>query len=362
MGLLRFILAITVVIAHSSSIFGFTFVGGVIAVQAFYIISGFYMTMILNEKYIGVNDSYKLFISNRLLRLYPIYWSVLFLTILFSLALTFYTNGKNSGNFTIYKDYFDTLNLGSFIFLIFTNVFLFLQDIVMFLGLDTSSGNLFFTSNFIETSPQLHKFLFIPQAWTIGVEISFYLIAPFLVRKKIKLIILLIFLSLFLRFGLTQYGMSNDPWSYRFFPTELVFFLLGIISYNIYLKIRYLEIKKAYLYMIFFSVIGSTVLYDFIFISYKYSMYLILFFICLPFIFLLTKNWKYDSYIGELSYPIYISHMFMYSIIITLKLPIFFGLGLTLTALTILFSIFLNELIAKKIEIIRQKRITSNLK
>ena len=48
MGLLRLILAISVVIWHSSPIFGISLVGGQAAVQAFYIISGFYMALILN--------------------------------------------------------------------------------------------------------------------------------------------------------------------------------------------------------------------------------------------------------------------------------------------------------------------------
>ena len=50
MGIIRFLLAISVVIAHTSSVYGFKLVGGQIAVQAFYMISGFYMTLILNEK------------------------------------------------------------------------------------------------------------------------------------------------------------------------------------------------------------------------------------------------------------------------------------------------------------------------
>lgn len=72
MGIIRLLLAISVLISHTSTIFGFGFVGGQAAVQAFFIISGFYMAFILNEKYIGENNSYKLFITNRLLRLYPI--------------------------------------------------------------------------------------------------------------------------------------------------------------------------------------------------------------------------------------------------------------------------------------------------
>ncbi len=362
MGLLRFILAITVVIAHSSTIFGFSFVGGQIAVQAFYIISGFYMSLILNEKYIGVNNSYKLFITNRFLRLYPIYWTILLLTILYSVTVIVYTHGHSYARFNIYVDNYNNMNFSSLFFLIFTNLFLFLQDIVMFLGLDKSSGFLFFTPNFQETSPQLHSFLFIPQAWTIGVEIAFYLIAPFLVRKKIKIIIPLILMSLLLRFILAHYGLKADPWSYRFFPTELVFFLLGIISYQIYVKLRSITIKTIYLKIIWCSVLGFTLIFNFLPIPHKYEIYLFLFFICLPFIFILTQKWKIDTYIGELSYPIYISHIFVLTCLESLKIPIIGGLGLNLTITTVLFSFVLNELVAKKIEKIRQKRILQTAK
>jgi peptidoglycan/LPS O-acetylase OafA/YrhL len=227
----------------------------------------------------------------------------------------------------------------------------------MFLGLNVLSGHLFFASNFRETSPQLYQFLFIPQAWTIGVEISFYFIAPFLVRKKLITIITLILLSLILRFFLSHYGFKDDPWSYRFFPTELVFFLLGIISYHIYKVINQLKIEQEYLKSIWFIVVGFTIFFSFLPIPYKYPIYLLLFFVCLPFVFILTKNWKLDAYIGELSYPIYISHIFVLDSINALKIPMVFELGLSLVILTIMFSIVLNELVAKRIETIRQKRI-----
>jgi peptidoglycan/LPS O-acetylase OafA/YrhL len=361
MGILRILLALSVVLAHSSSIFGFSFVGGQIAVQAFYIISGFYMSLILNEKYIGVNNSYKLFISNRFLRLYPIYWVVLFLTILYSIAISIYSKGNHLENFSVYYDNFENMNFGSFIFLLFTNLFLFLQDVVMFLGLDTTTGHLFFTSNFRETTPQLYKFLFIPQAWTIGLEIAFYLIAPFLVKRKLKIIIPLILLSLILRTVLYfHFDLNNDPWTYRFFPTELVFFLLGIVSYRIYKKMQTIDVKNNFLKLIWLGILGFTVVYSFLPISAKSYLYLTVFFMSLPFVFILTKNWKIDSYIGELSYPIYISHIFVLTVISAFKIPVIGGVGLILTLSTIVFSIILNEFVAKKIEKIRQKRIMSN--
>src|SRR5687767_10319648 len=87
MGIIRFLLAASVVLAHAGPISGFTLVDSDVAVKAFYIISGFYMALILNEKYIDSNNSYSLFITNRFLRIYPLYWIVLLLTILFSIIL-----------------------------------------------------------------------------------------------------------------------------------------------------------------------------------------------------------------------------------------------------------------------------------
>jgi len=73
MGTLRLLLALSVVAAHCGAIAGLRFVGGPMAVQAFFIRSGFFMALILNEKYTGNNNSYWLFISNRFFRRYPFY-------------------------------------------------------------------------------------------------------------------------------------------------------------------------------------------------------------------------------------------------------------------------------------------------
>ena len=64
--------------------------GGVVAVQAFYIISGFYMALILNTKYVGAG-AYRVFIGNRFLRIYPVYWVVLILTVVLSCFSSLHT-------------------------------------------------------------------------------------------------------------------------------------------------------------------------------------------------------------------------------------------------------------------------------
>ena len=224
MGLLRFLLAVSVVLAHSTDIFGFSLVNSQVAVQAFYIISGFYMTLILNEKYIGKSNSYKLFITNRFLRLYPIYWVVLLLTTLGSLTVYIITKGEDAVVFENYVNYFSDLDLLTLSFLVFTNIAVFFQDLVMFFHFNLETFSVALPSNNTNNIP-LYSFLIIPQAWTVGLELLFYLVAPFIVRRKLKVIFVLIVLSLLIRFVLVSKGFDYDPWSYRFFPNELVFFL-----------------------------------------------------------------------------------------------------------------------------------------
>jgi peptidoglycan/LPS O-acetylase OafA/YrhL len=359
MGILRFLLALSVVLAHSNS--SYSLIGGPLAVQAFYIISGFYMSLILNEKYVGSNKSFKLFFSNRILRLYPIYWMVLLLTVISSISLGFYTNWDKAGRIDIYIEYYHKMEMGSFIFLIFTNIFIFFQDAVMFLGLDPSTGNVFFTKNYATTQPFLYEFLLIPQAWTLGIELAFYLIAPFIVRRRTIVFICLILFSLGLRLYLYNFlNLKQDPWSYRFFPTELVFFILGALAYRIYRKIRVKQnIKKPFLLTCWLVLICFIFLFTQSSFEYKGPVFLFVFFLILPLVFQLTKNWKLDSYIGELSYPMYISHILVLSVLNVINIP-FFGKGSMIAGIiaTVLFSVLLNELIAKRIEKIRQGRLT----
>lgn len=69
MGLIRLLLAISVIQAHTSSFLGYSIANGLVAVQVFYIFSGFYMFMILTEKYTSIKSFYK----SRFLRIFPTY-------------------------------------------------------------------------------------------------------------------------------------------------------------------------------------------------------------------------------------------------------------------------------------------------
>lgn len=366
MGTLRLILALAVVLTHTSAFYGFESVGGKIAVQAFYIISGFYMSMILNEKY----SSYKLFITNRLLRLYPAYLTVLILVIMAGLA-KFIFSGEPTMVFECYANWWNQIDLSTKLLLILSNLTIYGQDLILLLGVDTQSGHLFFTENFQSTHPQLYHFLFVPQAWTLGLELTFYLIAPLIVRRKLSVILFLMLGSLSIRLLLAGNGLINDPWHYKFFPSELIFFLAGNLSYKLY-KVQDRQLMAGSISKIILGVmIVFTVFYDRIpetgwtQFAYKDIVYLTAFTLALPFIFEVSKNWNIDRQVGELSYPVYISHIFVMSVALPFlgKLHLPFGnegSGVYVCILSVIFSILLNHFVNKPIERIRQKRALGN--
>jgi peptidoglycan/LPS O-acetylase OafA/YrhL len=360
MGLLRFILALSVVTAHCGAIFGSTFVGGQVAVQSFFIISGFYMSLILNEKYIGVNGAYKLFITNRLIRLYPIFWVVLLLTVLGCLAIGWSTFGQvfpKFGNYLSVKP-----NFWSFLYLILTNILIFGQDIVLFLGINPTDGSLFFTDDFTKTQPPLYFFLFIPQAWSLGIELAFYLIAPFILRRGTRFVLVLLAFSLLLRLFIHNYlGLQNDPWTYRFFPTELGFFLLGYLSYRLYLRSKTMALSPKISLFALCTLLVFTIGFAFIpsvkspFFSFtvKECAYFALVALSIPLLFGYFKQHKWDNRIGDLSYPIYISHVMVAMLCQKMHL----SSGWLIALMTVLFSVLLNQFVALPIEKYRQSRL-----
>lgn len=361
MGLIRFLLAVSVIIAHSEPIFGLELVGGRIAVQAFFMISGFYMALILSEKYNPIEE-YWLFISNRIMKLYPTYWIILLSTFIFS--CTSYILAGRPFNMGIWHN-LPLMRVETALLLLFSNVSLLFQDILMFLGVDLESGSLFFAKDLISTPQEslIHPYLLIPPAWSVSLELTFYLIAPKLVQRKSYGLFLLLILSIILRMFLYQHGFQNDPWNYRFFPTELTFFILGILAYRLYKRIENGHLRRvicskvvlwtiyslAILFISFYPFLpGTEDLKFFVFIGYL--------FVSIPCIFILSKFWKLDRYIGEFSYPLYISHIFvLWYVMPTLGLED--NTGLVCLLLTSLLAFVLNEYVLKRIENYRQNRV-----
>src|SRR5262245_16144212 len=73
MGFFRLMLAVGVLASHSDQLMGLGMITGRLAVKCFYVISGFYIAMILNEKYEPSRHGNVIFYQNRYLRLWPGY-------------------------------------------------------------------------------------------------------------------------------------------------------------------------------------------------------------------------------------------------------------------------------------------------
>jgi peptidoglycan/LPS O-acetylase OafA/YrhL len=363
MGTLRTLFAIAVVCAHS---YDNLLVGGQNAVQFFYIISGFLISYVLVEK--KAYPNVKNFYINRYLRLYPIYFFIAILTLI---TFTFSPIGKDKTFFNIYTKAPNTAD----ILLIVSNLTLFFQDWVMFSGVE--QNRLVFSSNFSNSEVVLYEGLLLPQAWTLGIEITFYLLAPFILFRK-RIIIALLVSSLLLRIYLISIGLgTKDPWTYRFFPTELALFLLGALAHQVLLPIYQknfstIQIEKYSKISTYFLVI-LTLVFSFIPIKEIQKSFVLfsIFLFLMPLSFIFQSNRKWDKWIGDLSYPLYISHMlvlyistFIISKIVPTKNLIIMGKSVLLDKIAIGFStvifsiglaILLNKFIGKPIESLRNR-------
>ena len=353
MGTLRALFAIAVVLAHS---YGFVFVGGKNAVQLFYMISGFLISYVLVER--KVYKSTRSFYINRYLRLYPIYFVVALLSLVafvFAAAI-----GKEVGFFKVYHD----APLAANILLVVSNAAIFFQDWVMFSAIQ--SGELVFSANFLKSQVVLYPGLLVPQAWTLGVELTFYLIAPFvLVRKQVLL--LLLALSIALRAYLLYLGLGkSDPWTYRFFPAELALFLLGALAHQVLLPFYRKTLRGGGLLELFanlstYILIAMTLVYWLVPLreTIKTVILLSVFLLLMPLTFVFQTQRRWDKWIGDLSYPIYICHM----LIIFIVTPVLDWFDITdrllgstaVVAATIGFSVMLNILVGRPIESLRSR-------
>jgi peptidoglycan/LPS O-acetylase OafA/YrhL len=290
MGSLRLILALSVAFGH----FGLplSFPTADIAVQSFFVISGFYMALVLNEKY--GPDSYWLFISNRLLRLWPTYFVVLVLS--FAIADNWKPIASLDGSSVAYFFVSQLLIVG--------------QELYFFLFIN--NGAFAFTLHPAGTPGLLYTFAPIPQAWTLGLEIYFYLLAPFIVRRGPIVIAAILAASLLLRIALQcAFGLSGEPWTYRFFPSEIALFLAGSLGYYVYSSRsdKRRSMVKTLLTIAAISLFACLALGKWDGISRFASWSLLgIVIIGVPRLFEATRNIAWDRYLGELSYPLYICH------------------------------------------------------
>lgn len=295
MGAIRLILALSVALAHIDSgaftQFGISVdhrwsfatggIQGIHAVILFYVISGFLMSYVLEHKYVPNFAGTVQFYLARMLRIYPL-WIILNV---FVIAIM--------GGWGVYATNRNLVEIAAPFLLLGSDLVSLFMSKPHFPYFDP---NLFLNATGI--------------GWTLGAEVGFYVLAPFLFRSP-RFLIFAVVVSLGARIGADL--MSRDDmfthglWMYFVFPTTLIFFLLGHIARLVH---RHFCIPK---------VLGWTFLAASLAISIAQNSGLIegvlghisvvLFALSLPTVFEATKDNVVSNFLGDLTYPLYLFHL-----------------------------------------------------
>jgi peptidoglycan/LPS O-acetylase OafA/YrhL len=309
MGLLRVFLAIAVLLGHTGGFGGYMLTGGPVAVQAFFIISGFYMGLVLNERYDrpALNRAFYL---SRAIRIYALYYFflALYLAVLALVQL-------RSGSSPLWPFLTDTVSLPEKALLGLLNVTVFGQDLTLHVAMN--HGHLAWSSQpFDQHGREVFRFMAIPMAWSLALELYFYALAPFIARRPAWQIALLMAGSIAARLVAARCGLTADPYSYRFFPFELALFLAGLLGYKAFAAwperwqgwpARVLALSVPAAMLAYPWLLGDWP--DNAFFTPARIGILVLIACALPAIHASSRKSRRDRTIGELSYPLYLSHL-----------------------------------------------------
>ena len=356
MGLIRVILAYSVVLGHSEAIHGYFIIPANTAVTLFFVISGFYMAMVLTEKYTGGNRL-RHFYSNRILRLYPTY----FISVALMIGVQIYLHHKTRGGYvSAWQADHATLPWSVKLPLLIPNVALVGSDLPYIFHYGPRSGWHFSLGQDLPKIPdavRTGRYLVVSPAWSIGLELWFYLLAPFLVLWRTRSLVIVATISLIFRLLLEWHA----PWSsYFFFPANLCFFVWGMLMYRLYRSEEYARVATpSRSRRIFVFVMAAIVFRQFVpfYRNYDWLLY-ILFGVTLPFLFQASKKWRLDRWIGNLSYPIYLIHA---SVLLLLKVGSGIDRGLAAVSCSTLAALFLLVTIEQPLEKLRQRRSVESL-
>lgn len=285
MGILRLLLALTVLNQHFASPLP-NIIHSFSAVYIFYMISGFYMAMVITEKYDLTRDGLAKFYGNRTLRIFPVYLIALFVWE-YARSSTIFPNAVLAPSAT--------------------SLALAIDQILILPG--ALWGNL-------TLRPESANNLVLGQMYTVALELMFYAIAPFIVRRRLPVLIGLFVIAASYH-GAVWYADIPERmqrfWQYDFFPGTLIYFLAGVLAYRFYTVAKQWDYSPwiGYAALPVFIVAGrlspSATIGLWTNTVSIYAFYAL----CaamIPFLFIASKRSAVDRFIGGLSYPLYVVH------------------------------------------------------
>jgi peptidoglycan/LPS O-acetylase OafA/YrhL len=345
MGLVRLLLALAVLLAHIPTA-TVHFIGGGIAVQAFFIVSGFYMSLVLSGKY---RDT-RTFWTNRLLRLAPAYFATMLVA---GIAL-----GGWSLTATATPQIFTTAfsNPASAAILTFENIFVVGQHWLYWFKFAPDGGLYLDPSGGLPTATANvgWQALIVPQSWSLSIELFFYALVPWFARLRARTLIGFATASIALR--LTGHALPVDYgiWQGRLFSTALFLFLFGILAHRALPRVQ--TWPMATRLTGFALLIAVIVFLPALPLPTEVLRWIVYLAVALgtPMAFSLTRDNAFDRWIGELSYPIYLSQLFTVALVLTMAWP---WPSWTAILLTLTLSAAIMMLIERPVDRWRQNRV-----
>ncbi|NTG00124.1 acyltransferase [Agrobacterium rhizogenes] len=268
MGTYRFILASLVLYSHAfGKIFGVN--PGVMAVISFFVISGYVMSLLIERNYPSFGDV-PTFYLDRAARLFPQYLFYVFVTLLLASTIG------------IHDDF--VADRGP--------IYILANIIILPLGFYMFA---------------LNHAVYVPPAWSLGLEVTFYLLFPFfwLLPKRAKYVALA---ASILVFVLAYFGVINSNWfGYRFIPGTFFIFAAGAsLAVPAAIPTRYAlmagtGMAGAFIALLFFPTIRALP-YNFeVTLGAAIGIAAIAWLKRYP-----RTSW--DEYLGNLSYGVFLSH------------------------------------------------------
>lgn len=325
MGTLRLLLALTVLNWHYRMV-PFNFIFSYSAVLIFFIISGFYMSMVISEKYGTSRLGLLSFYENRALRLLPVYYIVLF-------------GCQLAGQLGMFgQEQFDIFGQGAGH--VVNQLLIFPQSLWANAALQ----------------PYGRGYLDLGQMYTVALEMMFYALAPLIVLRGLPVVCGLFLLSALLNVGFWYFRAETGAWQYDFFPSILMYFLAGVLAYQFYTVVSNQRwaapIGYGALPLIILCGWLSPSAHQVIWVDdLRVFAFYVFCAIAIPFLFAASKESRLDRFIGDLSYPLYVAQE--PAILLVWATPWLGGKlhgGAAVAALSMLFSIGLTILVDRPLD------------
>ncbi|WP_192034130.1 acyltransferase [Pantoea agglomerans] len=210
LGIIRFFLASCVIVFHLSMQVPHI---GLLAVNFFYVISGYLITLILNDSY---NFNFRSFSVNRFLRLYPTYFFFSAISIALSLI---YISGHTTASFhPSWSGNYQPFDL-------IANILLFPWEILNDYGILSLFSNHYVPS-------EVARFRWIPSSWSVAVEIVCYVILWAFTARNVLTALFTLAAAIGIN-ALVSYLNLNPLYKYSPFFAAMLPFSLGALSYFI---------------------------------------------------------------------------------------------------------------------------------